>query len=75
MTPTQPPITCEACVLALKKHGLSTTAECLAQFLNSNSRNVATAIRKATRDGRVTMSFKKGRAFYRFVRLTPKAKP
>jgi hypothetical protein len=67
-------ITCEDAVRALKIHGLSTTAKCLAQFLpGADSRAVATALRKATNDGRVNIRYtKKGIAFYRFVRLTAK---
>lgn len=66
-------ITCEDAVRALKNEGLSTTAKCLAQHLpGSDSRAVATALRKAVKDGRVTWTFKKGIAFYRFKRLTPK---
>ena len=67
-------ITCEDAVLALKKHGLSTTAKCLAQFLpGADSRAVATALRNATRDGRVSIRYSKGIATYRFKRLTPNA--
>ena len=67
-------ITCEDAVLALKKHGLSTTAKCLAQLLpGADSRAVATALRNATRDGRVTITYRKGIAWYRFKRLTPNA--
>ena len=66
-------ITCEDAVRALKNHGLSATAACLAHFFpGSSSRAVATALRKATGDGRVEMTFKKGIAFYRFKRLKAK---
>ena len=67
-------ITAEDCVRALKAHGLSYTARCLSQFVDADSRAVATALRKPTQDGRVSISYKNGLAFYRFVRLTPKAK-
>lgn len=63
----------EDCVRALKAHALSTTAKSLAQFVGSDSRAVATALRKPTSDGRVSIRFKKGIAFYRFVRLTPRS--
>lgn len=67
-----PRITCEDAVRALKNRGLSTTAKCLAQFLpGADSRAVATALRKATNDGRVSIRYKKGIALYRFKRLTP----
>lgn len=66
-------ITAEQCVRALKQHGLSTSAKNIAVMLgNTDSRAVATALRKPTRDGRVSWTFKKGIAFYRFVRLKAK---
>lgn len=69
-------ITAEQCVLALKKHGLSTTAKELAECIGmTDSRAVATALRKPVRDGRVSINYKRGLglgAHYRFVRLTAK---
>jgi len=70
-------ITCKDAVLFLKKRGLSTTAESIALAMThagcaTTSRAVATALRSAVNDGRVTITFRRGRGFYRFVRLTPK---
>ena len=63
-------VTAEVCVLALKKHKLSIPAKNLAVLLGTDSRAVATALRKPTHDGRVFWRFKRGIAYYRFVRLT-----
>lgn len=65
-------ITAEQCVRALKERKLSTSAAGVAAMLGTDSRAVATALRKPVRDGRVRSSFKKGIAWYRFVRLTAK---
>jgi hypothetical protein len=65
-------ITCEQAVLVLKELRLSSTAKIVAAELNTDSRAVATALRAAVKDGRVSWSFKKGIAWYRFVRLSPK---
>ena len=63
-------ITCQDAVLALKQRGLSTPAKDIAEMLGTDSRAVATALRSATKDGRVTSTHRKGIAFYRFKRLT-----
>ena len=65
-------ITTEDAVLGLKKLGFSCRASALANFLGTESRNVATALRTATEDGRVKISWPKGQsvAVYRFVRLS-----
>lgn len=68
-------ITCEDAVLALKKRQLSTPAYCLCEVLDADSRAVATALRAAVKDGRVTISYRKGRGYYRFVRLSPRKTP
>lgn len=68
-------ITTADAVLALKKRGTAHHASALAADLGCTSRAVATALRAAVADGRVTMRFTKqsaGAAFYRFVRLTAK---
>jgi hypothetical protein len=62
------------CVIALKKHKLSTSAKSLALLLSTDSRAVATALRQPVNDERISRTFKKGIAFYRFVRLTPRNK-
>jgi len=67
-------ITCEQAVRKLKEIGLSSTARCVAFRLDTDARAVATALRLAVKDGRVTIHFKKGVGFYRFVRLTAKTK-
>lgn len=65
-------ITAEDCVRALQQHRNSTTAAELAVILDTSSRAVATALRGPTGDGRIKMTFRKGRAWYRFIRLTPR---
>ena len=65
-------ISCEDVVLNLKEHKLSTTAKHTAYRMGVGSRAIATALRRATRDGRVSLRFKRGVAWYRFVRMTPK---
>lgn len=70
-------ITCEQVVLALKAHRLSTTAASIAARMGTDSRAVATAVRAAVKDGRVTRHYKKAGkgqqvcAYYRFMRLKP----
>jgi hypothetical protein len=64
-------ITCEDVVRKLKQWRLSTPAKSIAQMMGADSRAVATALRKATYDGRVKMKFRRGIAYYRFVKLTP----
>lgn len=74
-------ITCEQAVLALKKLKTSSPATTIAPLLNTDTRAVATALRAAVNDGRVSITYRRGakgeqrRGFYRFVRLTPRAKP
>jgi hypothetical protein len=72
-------ITCEQAVLALKTLKTSSPATTIAAFMKTDSRAVATALRAAVNDGRVSRHYRKpGKGqqrccFYRFVRLTPKA--
>lgn len=66
-------VTAEMCVLALKTLKHSTTAKALAEFMGTESRNVATALRGPTSDGRVSWTAKNGIARYRFVRLKAKS--
>lgn len=66
-------ITTADAVLALKARRTAHPASALALDLGVTSRAVATAMRGAVSDGRVTMRFKKGIALYRFQRLKPKA--
>ncbi|QXV72212.1 hypothetical protein Acf1_00015 [Acidovorax phage ACF1] len=65
-------ITCEQAVLALKELRTSHPAKSIALHLGTDARAVATALRAATNDGRVSCSWSKGLAYYRFVRLSPK---
>ncbi len=65
-------VTAEQCVMALKRRNLNSTAKELADYLGTDSRAVATAMRKPVRDGRVTIRYTRGLGFgasYRFVRL------
>jgi hypothetical protein len=64
-------ITCEDAVLELKKVKVLMPAKWIAEKLGTDSRAVATALRKATADGRVYVRYRKGIAEYRFTRLTP----
>lgn len=72
-------ITCEQVVLALKTLKTSSPASTVAAFMKTTSRSVATALRAAVKDGRVSAHYRrpaKGQqkcCMYRFVRLTPKA--
>lgn len=74
-------ITCNDAVLALKTLKTSSPATTVAAFTKTSSRSVATALRAAVKDGRVSRHYRRpGKgcqvcAFYRFVRITPKAKP
>lgn len=63
-------VTCEDCVLELKRAGLSCKASQIAANLGTSSRAVATSLRKATQDGRVSIRHKANAAIYRFKRLT-----
>ena len=64
-------ITCEDVVIELKKIKTLVSAKWLAGKLDTDSRAVATALRKATNDGRVYVRYRKGIAEYRFTRMTP----
>ena len=64
-------ITCEDAVMVLKKLKVLVPAKLIATVLATDSRAVATALRKATADGRVYVRYRKGIAEYRFTRLTP----
>ncbi|HEU4376258.1 MAG TPA: hypothetical protein VFS02_22385 [Telluria sp.] len=71
-------VTAEQTVLALKKLGRSVPATDVAWVLSVDSRAVATALRQPTKDGRVSITYRRGakgeqrRGFYRFLRLTAK---
>jgi len=68
-------ITCQEAVLAVRAIGRSTTAKDIAAHMGTSPGAVATALRKATQDGRVELSWPKGIGLYRFKRLyaiTPK---
>ena len=66
-------VTGEDVVLTLKRAAKSCTAKEIAERIGVawgvDSRAVATAARKPVKDGRVTISYRKGIGFYRFVRL------
>lgn len=64
-------VTCEEAVRALKRIKTTADARQIAAALAASPRAVATALRQATNDGRVSIRFKKGLALYRFKRLTP----
>ena len=64
-------ITCEDAVMVLKKIKVLVPAKWIAEKLGTDSRAVATALRKATNDGRVYVRYRKGIAEYRFTRLSP----
>lgn len=64
-------ITCADAVLELKKLRVTATAKVIAERLNTDSRAVATSLRKAVADGRVSITFRKGIGRYRFKRMTP----
>jgi hypothetical protein len=65
-------ITAEQCIRALQRRRLSMSAASIADMLGSGSRAVATALRAPTRDGRVSITYRKGIGWYRFKRLTAK---
>lgn len=65
-------ITAEQCVRALKEIKQSYPAKNIAVWVGSDSRAVATALREPVRDGRVTITYRKGIGWYRFIRLTAK---
>lgn len=67
---------------ALKMIGRSSTAEFIATYMahergfgDVTSRAVATAMRMPVADGRATITYRKGRGWYRFVRMAPKPEP
>ena len=65
-------ITGDDCVQCLKTLSKGGTAAEIAFLLNTDSRAVATALRKPVNDGRVKWGkFVKGVATYSFVRSTP----
>lgn len=75
-------IDCEDAVRVLKSAGRSITARCVASALNTSSRAVATALRAAVKDGRVSIRYGAARSYtgaklqvalYRFKRLAPLA--
>lgn len=70
-------ITTEDAVRALKARRTAHPASSIAGDLGVTSRAVATALRAAVKDGRVSWRFKRGIALYRFVRLAkqPRSKP
>jgi hypothetical protein len=63
-------ITCADAVLALKKMGVASPAKNIAARLGTDSRAVATALRGAVADGRVTIAYRRGIGSYRFKRLS-----
>jgi len=66
-------VTAAECVLALKTFSKGGKAKDIAFVLNTDSRNVATALRKPTHDGRVKLGWDKktGVAVYKYIRSTP----
>ena len=65
-------ITGDDCVQCLKTLSKGGTAAEIAFLLNTDSRAVATALRKPVKDGRVKWGkFVKGVATYSFLRSTP----
>jgi hypothetical protein len=71
-------ITCDDAVRALKRIGRSSTASLIACELKTSSRAVATALREAVNDGRVSIRYGAARSYtgaklqvalYRFKRL------
>lgn len=63
-------ITTHDAVRAAKARKTAHPASALASDLGSTSRAVATAMRAAVKDGRVSIRYIGGIAFYRFVRLS-----
>lgn len=76
-------ITTGDAVLALRALRTSHPARLIASYMNAHgfpgvdSRAVATALRGAVKDGRVTCNYRKrgADASWRFVRLTPRTSP
>lgn len=68
-------VTADDCVRAAQAIRTACSAQQIAERLGTSPRAVATAIRSAVKDGRVSIRFPKGlnMALYRFVRV--KAKP
>jgi hypothetical protein len=67
-------ITGDDCVQCLKTLSKGGTAAEIAFLLNTDSRAVATALRKPVNDGRVKINYSRGLgmgATYKFVRSTP----
>jgi hypothetical protein len=65
-------ITGDDCVKCLKTMSNGSTAADIAFLLNTDSRAVATALRKPVKDGRVKWGkFVRGVATYTFLRSTP----
>lgn len=62
-------ITTEDAVRAIKARRTAHPASAIASDLGVTSRAVATALRAAVKDGRVSCRFKSGTALYRFIRL------
>lgn len=67
-------VTTEDAVRAAKARKTAHPAKALAGDLGSTSRAVATAMRAAVDDGRVSIRYKGGIALYRFVRLSKKGR-
>ena len=68
-------ITGDMCVQALKTFEQAITAIEIAQLVGSDSRAVATALRKPVREGRVKIMYKRGLglgAHYRYLRSAAK---
>ena len=66
-------ITGEMVVATLKRLGRSVPVQEIARELGTeDTRAIATAARKPSADGRIRMTYKKGVARYRFVRITPR---
>jgi len=65
-------------VLAVKALARSVPATEIAHWLRSDTRSVAAASRRAIKEGRITITYRRGakgeqrRGFYRFVRWTAK---
>lgn len=65
-------ITAEDVVRGLKSGKRSMPAKIIGEWLGTDSRAVATALRKPVKDGRVSCTYRRGIAWYRFKRLKPK---
>jgi len=66
-------ITSEEMLLAIKKARTSSHAKAILQFLpeGTTTRAFATAARKLVHQGQVSISYKKGIGYYRFLRMRP----